>query len=241
MTRYALVTGGAQGIGRAVAESLAVQGWTVVAADRDANALVSSQEEWQSAGLAISARFLDVTDRQGVADLVGGLPSLDVAVNCAAASSELLPFAQLDDAAWERMFRVNLCGSFIVAQEAARKMTSGAIVNIASRGYLGGAGAAHYVASKAAVVGLTRSLAIELRWRGISINAVAPGMVETRMIADFTDEMRAALKKLEPSGGALPPTTIAAAVDYLVSPAGRSVTGQVLLVDGGKSVGVNPF
>lgn len=241
MNRYALVTGGAQGIGRAIAEQLAGQGWTVVAADRDMTALASSQEEWQSAGLGITGQFLDVTDRAGVAQLVGDLPSLDVAVNCAAASSELLPFAELDVAAWERMLRVNLCGSFIVAQESARKMTGGAIVNIASRGYLGGAGAAHYVSSKAAVVGMTRALAIELRWRGISINAVAPGMVETRMIANFTDDMRAALKKLEPSGGALPPATIAAAVDYFVSPAGRSVTGQVLLVDGGKSVGVNPF
>lgn len=241
MSRYALVTGGAQGIGRSIAEQLAGQGWAVIAADRDTAAVAASQEEWRDAGLAISGQVLDVTDRAGVAKLVGGLPSLDVAVNCAAASSQLLPFAELDIAAWERMLRVNLCGSFIVAQEAARKMTSGAIVNIASRGYLGGAGAAHYVASKAAVVGMTRALAIELRWRGISINAVAPGMVETRMIADFSADMRAALKKLEPSGGALPPATIAAAVDYFVSSPGRSVTGQVLLVDGGKSVGVNPF
>lgn len=241
MTRHALVTGAAQGIGRATAERLAEQGWSVTAADRDIDALEASVADWTAAGLAISGQRLDITDRAAVAAVIGALPSLDVAVNCAAVASPLLPFAEIDRSAWERMLRVNVCGSFIIAQEAARKMHEGTIVTIASRGYLGGAGAAHYVASKAAVVGMTRALAIELRWRGVSINAVAPGLVETRMIADFSDDMRSRLQKLEPTGAPLAPQTIAAAIDYLVSPAGRSVTGQVLLVDGGKSVGVNPF
>lgn len=234
MQPHALVTGGAQGIGRSVAERLAAQGWSVTAADRNEAALAAVE------GQGIAPAVLDVTDGAAVAALVDRLPPLDVVVNCAGIAAELLPLKDIPREAFERMLRVNLGGTFILAREAARRMERGAIINIASRGYLGGAGAAHYVASKAAVVGLTRALAVELRWRGISVNAVAPGMVETRMIDDFTPEMRARLSRLEPAGGPMPPATIAEAVAYLASAAGRMVNGQVLLVDGGKSLGVAP-
>ncbi|WDA39774.1 SDR family NAD(P)-dependent oxidoreductase [Erythrobacter sp. BLCC-B19] len=234
MQPHALVTGGAQGIGRSVAERLAAQGWSVTAADRDEAALAAVE------GQGIAPAVLDVSDSAAVAALVDRLPPLDVVVNCAGIAAELLPLKDIPREAFERMLRVNLGGTFILAREAARRMERGAIINIASRGYLGGAGAAHYVASKAAVVGLTRALAVELRWRGISVNAVAPGMVETRMIDDFTPEMRARLSRLEPAGGPMPPATIAEAVAYLASAAGRMVNGQVLLVDGGKSLGVAP-
>ena len=234
MRPHALVTGGAQGIGRAVAETLAARGWSVTAADRDAAALAAVE-----AG-DIAPAVLDVTDSAAVAALVDRLPPLDVVVNCAGIAAELLPLKDIPRAAFEHMLRVNLGGTFILAREAARRMERGAIITIASRGYLGGAGAAHYVASKAAVVGLTRALAVELRWRGISVNAVAPGMVETRMIADFTPEMRTRLSRLDPAGGPMPPSGIAEAVAYLASPEGRRVNGQVLLVDGGKSLGVAP-
>lgn len=234
MLPHALVTGGAQGIGRAVAETLAARGWSVTAADRDPAALATVEAE------GIACATLDVTDSAAVAALVDRLPSLDVVVNCAGIAAELLPLKDISREAFERMLRVNLGGTFIIAREAARRMERGAIITIASRGYLGGAGAAHYVASKAAVVGLTRALAVELRWRGISVNAVAPGMVDTRMIADFTPEMRARLSRLDPEGGPMPPAAIAEAVAYLASPEGRRVNGQVLLVDGGKSLGVAP-
>jgi 3-oxoacyl-[acyl-carrier protein] reductase len=231
---HALVTGGAQGIGRAVAEMLAARGWSVTAADRDETALATV------GGEGIEATPLDVTDSAAVAALVDRLPPLDVVVNCAGIAAELLPLKNIPRESFERMLRVNLGGTFILAREAARRMERGAIITIASRGYLGGAGAAHYVASKAAVVGLTRALAVELRWRGISVNAVAPGMVDTRMIADFTPDMRARLSRLDPEGGPMPPAAIAEAVAYLASSEGRRVNGQVLLVDGGKSLGVAP-
>lgn len=234
MRPHALVTGGAQGIGRAVAETLAARGWNVTAADRDEAALAAVVDE------GIEAALLDVTDSAAVAALIDRLPPLDVVVNCAGIAAELLPLKDIPREGFERMLRVNLGGTFILAREAARRMERGAIITIASRGYLGGAGAAHYVASKAAVVGLTRALAVELRWRGISVNAVAPGMVATRMIEDFTPEMRARLSRLDPEGGPMPPATIAEAVAYLASPEGRRVNGQVLLVDGGKSLGVVP-
>lgn len=234
MRPHALVTGGAQGIGRAVAETLAARGWSVTAADRDEAALRAV------GGQGIQAALLDVTDSATVAALIGRLPPLDVVVNCAGIAAELLPLKDIPRESFERVLRVNLGGTFILAREAARRMEHGAIITIASRGYLGGAGAAHYVASKAAVVGLTRALAVELRWRGISVNAVAPGMVATRMIEDFTPEMRARLSRLDPEGGPMPPAAIAEAVAYLASPEGRRVNGQVLLVDGGKSLGVAP-
>ncbi|HOY77631.1 MAG TPA: SDR family oxidoreductase, partial [Hyphomonadaceae bacterium] len=128
-----------------------------------------------------------------------------------------------------------------VAQEAVRRMRAGGrVINVASRGYLGGSGAAHYVASKAGVVAMTRSMAVELRWRGIRVNAVAPGMVKTRLLDDFGD-MLPALKRLEPSGGAASPEKIAAIIANIASADADFVNGQVLLVDGGKSIGVPPL
>ncbi|MFZ4604426.1 MAG: SDR family NAD(P)-dependent oxidoreductase [Caulobacterales bacterium] len=237
METHALVTGGAQGIGLAVAETLAAAGWNVTAGDVDAAAL----DRLADLRPAITGAMLDVTSPEAVHTLIAELPPLDVVVNCAGIAAELLPLRQISRPDFERMLRVNVAGTIRVAREAARRMTGGgAIINIASRGYLGGAGAAHYVASKAAVVGFTRALAVELRWRGISVNAVAPGMVETRMIADFTSDMRAKLTRLEPSGRPMSPSVIAGAVAFLASPSGRHLAGQVLLVDGGKSLGIAP-
>ena len=232
--RRALVTGGARGIGAAIANTLSAAGWLVIAADIDADAVAE-------AGPAIQSAVLDVTDRSQVAALLDAHGPFDVVVNNAAIAADMLPFAQLTADHFRRALRINVMGSFIVAQEAARRMAGGAIVNIASRGYLGGIGGAHYVASKAAVVGMTRAMAVELRWRGISVNAVAPGMVETRMIDGFSPAMREKLTEMEPSGGPLDPTVIAGTVAFLASPAGRSMTGQVLLVDGGKTIGVGLY
>lgn len=232
--RRAIVTGGARGIGAAIAETLATGGWQVIAADIDAAVGRTSTQE-------IEDVLLDVTDRVQVAALLDTRGPFDVVVNNAAIAADMLPFAQLTADHFRRALKINVMGSFIVAQEAARRMTGGAIVNIASRGYLGGIGGAHYVASKAAVVGMTRAMAVELRWRGISVNAVAPGMVETRMIDGFSPAMREKLTDMEPTGGPLDPSVIAGAVAFLASPAGRSMTGQVLLVDGGKTIGVGLY
>lgn len=239
--RDALVTGGAQGIGRAVAEKLAAAGWNVTVADCDQQALDRVAGDWSSGGMAIAAVPLDVTDRDAVGALMSRFDRLDVLVNNAGIAGKLLALPQLDRTDFGKVLRVNVGGAFIVTQEAVRRMQGGAIINIASRGYLGGAGGSHYVASKAAVVAMTRALAVELRWRGIAVNAVAPGMVDTRMIAAFTDTMRARLNALDPNGGAIPTAVIAEAVAYLASDSGRLLNGQVLLVDGGKSLGIEPF
>ena len=139
------------------------------------------------------------------------------------------------------MLGVNLIGAFVVAQEAARRMRPGGrIVNIASRGYLGGADMAHYVSSKAGIVAMTRAMAVELRWEGLCVNAVAPGMIQTRAI-NFFGPMLAQLKKLEPSGEATAPEAVADVVGFLAGPGGRFVNGQVILVDGGKVLGLPPL
>ncbi len=237
--KTALVTGGARGIGAAITMTLAKAGWRVVAADIDAQAVDEADRDWVDA--PITGAVLDVTDRIAVSALMDAHGPFDVVVNNAAIPADMLPFAQLTSEHFARALKINVQGSFIVAQEAARRMAAGAIVNIASRGYLGGIGGAHYVASKAAVVGMTRAMAVELRWRGISVNAVAPGMVETRMIEGFSPAMREKMTEMEPGGGPLDPAVIAGAVAYLASPAGRSMTGQVLLVDGGKTIGTRLY
>ncbi len=239
---WAVVTGAARGIGLAIATQLARDGFEVLATDRDADLAETEAQRLRADGLQVKAAALDVQDRAAVATLFATLPSITAVVNNAGISSELLPFRELTRDTLRSMLGVNVMGSFIVAQEAARRMsTGGRIVQIASRGYLGGAGAAHYVASKAAVVGMVRAMATELRWRRISVNAVAPGMVNTRMIDGFTPEMRKALEAREPSGAAASPQTIADAVSFFASARAAQCNGQVLFVDGGKTAGMPPL
>jgi 3-oxoacyl-[acyl-carrier protein] reductase len=240
--RKALVTGAARGIGLAIARQLAQDGIQVLATDVDAQALAMAVSDLAQQGFAVAGEPLDVCSRAEVRALLHTHGPLDVVVNNAGIASRLLAFGDIAASELRRIFSVNVSGVFVVAQEAARQMKEGGrIVNIASRGYLGGAGASHYVASKAAVVGLTRAMAIELRWRGITVNAVAPGMVDTRMLDDFSAPMRRSLERREPSGSAADPQTIADAVAFLSSARAAQINGQVLLVDGGKSVGMPPL
>lgn len=240
--RCAVVTGAARGIGLAIATRLAHDGLQVLATDLDAAPLQAATHALRQQGLAVQAAVLDVRDRAAVAAALQALPQVDVVVNNAGVAAPMLGLRDLDPARLRHLLGVNLLGSFIVAQEAVRRMPAGGrVVQIASRGYLGGAGAAHYVASKAAVVGMVRAMAIELRWRGITVNAVAPGMVDTRMLDDFTPQMRQALERREPSGAAASPQAIADAVGFLASPQAALCNGQVLFVDGGKCVGMPPL
>ena len=231
MPPTAIVTGAARGIGRAIALRLARDGFAVVATDKDVSALADER--------TVSSAVMDVTDRASVRATFERIGAVHVVVNNAGVASKMIAFKALTQDELRRVLRVNTLGTFIVAQEAARRMGQGGrIINIASRGYLGGAGAGHYVASKAAVVGLTRAMAVELRWRGITVNAVAPGMVDTAMITDFTPEQMAALLAREPSGKAARPDMIAGVVSFLASEAAAFINGQVLIADGGKSVGM---
>ena len=239
MLATAIITGAARGIGLSIARRLAHDGFAVIATDRNVSDLASEVERHRSEGLSFRAIAMDVTDRIAVRAVAREIGSVSVVVNNAGIAAPMILFDKLDPVELRRVVEVNTKGTFIVTQEMTREMPSGGrIINIASRGYLGGAGAAHYVASKAAVVGMTRALAVELRWKGVTVNAIAPGMVDTQMITDFTPQEMAALLRREPSGKAASPDAIAHVVSFLASPAAALVNGQVLFADGGKTVGM---
>lgn len=236
-SEIAFVTGAAQGIGHAVVRRLAEDGFRVVAMDRNATALEAAVEAMREASRDVVAAPCDVCDRAGVVAILGRETRVDVMVT-AAGIYEDARFLDLGEDAFRRMLDVNVVGTFIPAQEAARRMAAGGrIVTISSRGALGGTRFAHYVASKAAVVGLTRAMAMELRQARIAVNSVAPGFTDTPMTRSAPAEMFSAWEALEPSGKAASPEEIAHAVAFLASPRTSFITGQTLFVDGGKSLG----
>ena len=233
----AFVTGAAQGIGLAIAAKLARDGFGVVAMDRNADRLADAVSGLLRTGLDVKAVPCDICDRASVRCALEAEPSVDVMVTAAGIYNDA-SLMDLTEDAFRQMLEVNVIGTFIPAQEAARRMKAGGrIVTISSRGALGGTRFAHYVASKAAVIGLTRAMAMELRPRQISVNSVAPGFTDTPMTRSAPPEMFAAWEALEPAGKAASPAEIAHAVAFLASPMTTFITGQTLFVDGGKSLG----
>ncbi|MDM0035846.1 SDR family NAD(P)-dependent oxidoreductase [Variovorax sp. J22P271] len=233
----ALVTGGAGGMGLATVERLARDGFSVVMVDRDEALAQRETQRLQGLGLPVQCRVLDLTDEAAVRSLVQSLPPLSALVNNAGIFDER-KFLEVTNADFRRAYEVNLIAVATLTQEVARTMPEGGrIVNIASRAYLGAKNHPHYVASKAAVVGYTRASAMELAPRGILVNAIAPGLIDTPILRALTPERLAAQLALQPTGKAGRPEDIAQAVSFLVSPQTGFITGQVLFVDGGKSLG----
>jgi 3-oxoacyl-[acyl-carrier protein] reductase len=233
----ALITGGARGIGRAIVERLCEDGFATIILDREREAGTALAGELSDQGH--SARFepIDLADHDGIRELVARLPTPTVLVNNAGVFDNK-PFFELEGGDFTRMMNINVTALFLLSQAVARRMRPGGrIINIASRVFLGARNHAHYVASKAAVVGLTRAMAMELLPSGIMVNAVAPGAVATEMVATQSDEARAALLALQPTGKLAAPADIANAVAFLASPRTDFIYGQVLMVDGGKSLG----
>jgi 3-oxoacyl-[acyl-carrier protein] reductase len=233
----AFVTGAAQGIGLATVERLAQDGFRVVAMDRNAQRLREEAARLSGLGLDVVAAPGDICDRASVAAVLDAQSRVDVMV-CAAGIYNDARILDLTEEAFRGMLEVNVIGTFIPAQEAARRMTAGGrIVTISSRGALGGTRFAHYVASKAAVIGLTRAMAMELRDKRIAVNSVAPGFTDTPMTRSAPPEMFAAWEQLEPGGKAATPDLIANAIAFFAAPSTQFITGQTLFVDGGKSLG----
>lgn len=233
----ALVTGAGAGIGAAIAERLAADGCKVCVADRAAEAAETAASSIRAAGGDAFAEILDITDEAAQERLLQRIGPLDVLVNNAGIF-DVKDFFDLTADDFRRMYEINTVAMFTLSRRAAQRMPKGArIVNIASRAMLGARHYAHYVASKAAVVGLTRAMALELAPRGISVNAIAPGVIETQMLKARSDTNLDGLRALQPLGRLGTPEDIARAVAFLAAAEADFITGQVLLVDGGRSLG----
>jgi len=239
--QVALVTGGSRGIGRAVALRLAAAGATVVVNYREnAPAAEETVRLIAAAGGRASAACFDVGDaeavRVGVQNIVDERGRLDLLVNNAGLAVDAL-LLRLKEEDWERVLRTNLTGVFHCTKAAVRAMVRaryGRIVNLTSVvAEMGNAGQAAYAAAKAGVIGLTKSLAREVAARGITVNAVAPGLVETDMTAGLDDRQRSFYTNVIPAGRIATPEDVAAAVAFLASPEAGYITGQVLHVNGG--------
>ena len=235
----AIVTGGSRGIGKSIAEELLAQGCTVVVADvsiEGAEANFASKER-------LSFVKLDVTDADGVQatidKVVADHGQIDVLVNNAGVTKDGL-LMRMSEKDWDFVLNINLKGVFNVTKAAIRPMMSqkrGKIINIASVVALtGNPGQANYCASKAGVIGFTKSVAKEVASRNITVNAVAPGYIETDMTGKLNEAQREAMLALVPLKRAGKPDDIARVVGFLASNAADYVTGQVLVVDGGMAM-----
>jgi len=239
--RVALVTGGSRGIGRAIATNLAAAGNAVAVnyrSRRDAAVeVVAAIEAMGGTALAVAA---DVGDADAVTEMVGEIAErlgpISILVNNAGITDDDL-LLRMKPEKWDRVIQTNLTSAYLCTRAALRGMLKarwGRIINVTSvSGLSGNPGQANYAAAKAGLVGLTKSVAKEVGSRGITVNAVAPGFIET----DMTDELgEAVIEAVLPAitlGRLGTPEDVAAAVGYLASDAGGYVTGQVLVVDGG--------
>src|SRR5713101_3290498 len=238
--RVALVTGASRGIGDAIARRLAAEGATVVAAARTAEALERIVGEIRAAGGKASPLTLDLSDaasiEEGAKAVLAAHGQVDILVNNAGVTEDNL-LLRMSREAWDRVLATNLTGVFLLTQAVVRSMLKrrfGRIVNVTSVvGLMGNAGQANYAASKAGLVGLTKSVARELASRNITCNAVAPGFIATAMTEGMTDEARQTLAGEIPLSRLGTSEDVAAAVAYLASEDAAYVTGQVLNISGG--------
>ena len=242
--RVALVTGAASGIGEATARRFAREGAIVIVNDVDMDGARAVATELQRGGARALAVAADVTRRADVEAMVtrvvGDFGRLDVLVNNAGINRDAMSHKMTEEQ-WDQVITVNLKGTFLCAQSALSRMREkawGRVINTSSIGSLGNIGQANYSASKAGVIGLTRTLALEHAKFGITVNCVAPGPVMTRMLAGVPEAIREKIVARVPAGRIAQPDEIAAVHAFLASDDAAFITGQVLFVDGGMSVGV---
>ncbi len=238
--QIALVTGAGRGIGRAIALRFAAEGADVICLSRTAENSEKVAAEVRAAGRRAWAHAVDVADAAAVTATIGKALAeagrVDILVNNAGVTRDTL-LMRMSDADWDTVLGTNLKGAFLVTKALALafvKQRSGRIINVSSIiGLIGNAGQSNYAASKAGLIGFTKSMARELGSRGITVNAIAPGFIETDMTAVLSEELRKGMLSKIPLNRLGQPEDIALAALYLAGPAGRYVTGQVLVVDGG--------
>jgi 3-oxoacyl-[acyl-carrier protein] reductase len=242
--RIALVTGASQGIGRACAIQLAAAGATVAVAARNEAKLAEVVQEIEAAGGQGAVFALDIASEDSIKTaaraVVERFGKVEILVNNAGITRDGL-MLRMKRADWDGVLSTNLTGAFLLTQAVLSPMLKnrwGRIINISSVvGRTGQAGQVNYAASKAGLIGLTRSIAREVASRGITVNAVAPGYIETPMTAVLNDDQRAAMMAQIPLGRAGTDAEIAQSVAFLASDAAAYITGHVLDVNGGMFMG----
>jgi 3-oxoacyl-[acyl-carrier protein] reductase len=238
--KVAVVTGAGRGIGRAIALRFAAEGADVVCISRTAENAERVADEVRGAGRWGWGFAVDVADGSAVQGLVeellGQVETVDILVNNAGVTRDGL-LMRMSETDWDTVVNTNLKGAFHVTRALCRqfiRQRSGRILNIASViGLIGNAGQANYAASKAGLIGFTKSIARELASRSVTCNAIAPGFITTDMTAVLGEELRAEVLKRIPLNCFGEAEDIAAAALFLAGPGGRYITGQVLVVDGG--------
>ncbi|RME93076.1 MAG: 3-oxoacyl-[acyl-carrier-protein] reductase [Verrucomicrobia bacterium] len=238
--QVAVVTGAGRGIGRAIALKLADAGASVACLSRTAANAERVAAEVRERGVRAWPLAVDVADAAAVEaamkSFLAEAGRVDVLVNNAGITRDAL-LMRMSDEDWEAVLETNLRGAFLMIRALARtflKQRAGRIINISSViGLMGNAGQCNYAASKAGLIGLTKSAAREFASRGVTVNAIAPGFIETDMTAVLGEEARQEMLKRIPLGFFGQPADIAEAALFLAGPGGRYITGQVLTVDGG--------
>lgn len=241
--RVALVTGGSRGIGLAVAERLAGDGAGVVICARNIDRAKTAAAQLKDRGLDVEAFQADVADSDSVAKLVKEVLSrhsrIDILVNNAGVTADAL-LLRMSDQQWNSVIKTNLTGVFHCTKLVARTMLKqrwGRIVNVSSIvGVVGNPGQANYAASKAGIIGFTKSIASELASRNITANVVAPGFILTDMTEGLPDDAKSALLERIPVGRFGTAEEVAHVVGFLASGAAAYITGQVIQVDGGMAM-----
>src|ERR1700685_545104 len=242
--KVALITGASQGIGRATALALAASGAKVAVAARNTEKLDTLVAEIEAAGGQALAVPMDVADaaqiKTGFQQVLAKFGKLDILVNNAAITRDALALRmKLED--WDAVIRTNLTGAHLCIQQALGamlKQRSGRIINISSVvAQTGNAGQANYVASKAGLIGRARAIAVEVASRSITVNAVAPGFVESPMTDPLSQEIKDKMRSMIPLGRFGTDRDVAAAIVFLASDEAGYITGQVLDVSGGLHMG----
>ena|SRR2546421_3294806 len=238
--QIAVVTGAGRGIGRAIALKFAAEGADIVCVSRTAENSGKVANEVRALGRRAWAHAVDVAESRAVAEagekILAETGRVDILVNNTGITRDGL-LVRMSEQDWDTVLDTNLKGAFLFTKAFARafiKRRSGCVINVSSvTGLIGNAGQCNYAASKAALIGFTKSVARELASRGITVNALAPGFVETDMTAAISDEVRRELLQRIPLNAFGQPDDIANAALFLASPAARYITGQVITVDGG--------